>query len=138
MRKLAFVAVGIGLLGGLFFLFARQPPPQRAEYPEEAARILDLRVSAPSTRRSVVDLTVQGGKLKSGPTIIKLVQGQSLTIRIIADRSDELHLHGYDLHLVLSPNETATLAISAEQSGRFTYELHQANMELGAIEVYPP
>jgi hypothetical protein len=54
-----------------------------------------------------------------------------------SDIADELHLHGYDLHIKTKPGETATLRFNASKTGRFGYELHHAKAELGALEVYP-
>jgi hypothetical protein len=38
---------------------------------------------------------------------------------------------------MFEPNVPATLHFVADQTGRFTFELHGAGIELGALEVYP-
>ncbi len=83
------------------------------------------------------DVRVLHGKREAGPSVIKLMQGETVTLRVTSDVSDDLHLHGYDLHLHLKPNEAAALTFVADRTGRFTYELHHARLELGALEVYP-
>jgi hypothetical protein len=83
------------------------------------------------------ELTVSKGKLVSGPAIIQVREGDDVQLQITSDRADELHMHGYDLHLLLKPNVAATLAFKAEHSGRFDYELHHAHTDLGTLEVQP-
>jgi len=85
----------------------------------------------------VFDIVVQRGKRVSGPAILKVRQGDDVTLHITADTADEFHLHGYNLLVQLVPNHTATVHVVAKLSGRFTYELHKADLELGALEVYP-
>jgi plastocyanin len=85
----------------------------------------------------VVDIVVKQGKRVSGPAVIKVQQGDEVTLHITSDAADEFHLHGYNLLVHLAPNRTATLHFLAKLAGRFTFELHKADVELGAIEVYP-
>jgi hypothetical protein len=84
-----------------------------------------------------VDLIVSGGRLIQGPTVIRATAGDHVLMRITSDAEDELHLHGYNLKLHLRPNVPATLSFEARRTGRFTYELHRRDVELGALEVYP-
>jgi hypothetical protein len=85
----------------------------------------------------VFELVVRNGRLVSGPALIQVHEGQRVILRITSDATDELHLHGYDLHARIRPQETASLEFSANRTGRFGLELHKAHTELGALEVYP-
>ena len=85
----------------------------------------------------VFDIVVQRGKRVKGPAVLKVSQGDEVTLHITADTADEFHLHGYNLIVQLQPNSTATMHIVAKLTGRFTYELHKSDLELGALEVYP-
>jgi hypothetical protein len=89
--------------------------------------------SAPVT----YDVVVRHGRRESGPLIVKAHQGDELVIRITSDEPDEVHLHGYNLHLSLKPGIAGTLRFKANLTGRFTYELHKSDLELGVLEVYP-
>jgi hypothetical protein len=82
-------------------------------------------------------IVVQHGKRVSGAPILRVQQGDEITLHVTTDTADEFHLHGYNLLVKLRPNETATLHFIAKLSGRFTYELHKSDLELGALEVYP-
>ena len=85
----------------------------------------------------VFDIVVQQGKRVSGPGVLKVQQGEDVTLHITTDSADEFHLHGYNLLVQLRPHQTATLHFVAKLAGRFTYELHKSDLELGALEVYP-
>jgi hypothetical protein len=91
----------------------------------------------PSPRQEVFEINIRNGKAVSGSTLLKAHEGDEITLKIVSDRSDEVHLHGYDLHADLVPGETATLAFMATRTGRFGMEMHRSHTELGALEVYP-
>jgi hypothetical protein len=84
-----------------------------------------------------VDLVVAHGRLVSGPTVVKVMKNDRVVLSVTSDRADELHVHGINLHLKLKPGQTDSLDFVASVTGRFTYELHRADIELGALEVYP-
>lgn len=133
-----FVLAGLAALAGLFVLI-RQPnipppaPPLAARTAPAATRVPAATVPTPR----IFELVIASGKLQSGPRLIQLQQGEAVTLKITSDRNDELHLHGYDLHVHLQPHRPATLSFGADRSGRFEYELHQAQVELGVLEVQP-
>jgi hypothetical protein len=93
--------------------------------------------SNPSQATDIFDLVLKDGKLASGQSVIQVHRGEQVILRIKSNTTDELHLHGYDLHARIIPQETAVLEFSANRTGRFTLELHEAQTELGALEVYP-
>ena len=86
---------------------------------------------------NVYDIVVQGGRRISEPAVLKVHQGDDVKFRITSDVADEFHLHGYNLHVRVSPDQSAVLQFTAKLTGRFTYELHKSGKELGALEVYP-
>jgi len=92
---------------------------------------------APSAPGRAFDLTVRNGRPVPGPVVLKVTEGDEVTLRITSNRSDELHLHGYDLRAALKPGETVELHLTARLAGRFGIELHHANIEVGSLEVYP-
>jgi hypothetical protein len=84
-----------------------------------------------------VDLVVKGGRLVSGDPLVKVRQGDSVTLRVTSDKADELHLHGYDRHAHIKAGATAVVTLKADRTGRFPFELHKSHVELGTLEVYP-
>jgi hypothetical protein len=128
---LAFALLSAAVLAALYVWLRPQPDATpRARAPADAAN------AAPKPSGEF-ELTVAGGKLVSGPAVIRVAQGTRVTIRIRSDRADELHLHGYDLHARIDADEPAELEFEADKSGRFEYELHRSHLELGALEVRP-
>ena len=98
-------------------------------------------VETPRTTASklseVFDITVEHGRLVSKQRILVVHRDDDVTLHITVDKPDEFHLHGYNLLVELAPGKMATLRFRANLTGRFTYELHKTELELGALEVYP-
>jgi FtsP/CotA-like multicopper oxidase with cupredoxin domain len=154
MRKVLYLAVTVAILVGLFLALAPKkadspnapiaPAPQAApangdqSSPSAAAAgaVADT-ASLPAEGDTSVEIKVHHGRLVAGPAVIKLKQGDRVTLRVTSDSNDELHVHGYDLHLNLIAGQQAQLSFTADHSGRFEYELHHAHTDLGAFEVYP-
>lgn len=135
-RVLLFAVVSILILGGLFVIF--QPKSSNTTTPslQQSPQSTSGTVSPTASMDEIV-LTVQNGKIVNGPETITVTQGQKVTLKITADVTDELHLHGYDLSTDLEPNKEATLSFTADKSGRFPFELENAHIDLGAVEVQP-
>jgi hypothetical protein len=91
----------------------------------------------PSVRQEVFEINIQNGKIVSGSALLQAHEGDEVPLKIVSDRSDEVHLHGYDLDAHIAPGETATLAFTTGRTGRFGLEMHQARIELATLEVYP-
>src|SRR4051794_40546280 len=71
-----------------------------------------LRVADANT--TVVDIVVRRGRRISGPSVIKVKKGDNVTLRITNDAVDELHLHGYNLHVPVMPETPAVLQFTAK------------------------
>lgn len=146
MKNLFILLVGVALLAGLFLFMkpeAVPTAPVAAATPATANGAGPTAFNSPPSAAAdsavpkLFELIVEKGRLASGPAVIQVQQGESLTLRITTDHDDELHLHGYDLTLPLHANQAAELQLLADRSGRFEYELHHAHSDLGALEVLP-
>lgn len=138
-NTLLFLGLAVAVLVGLFYGLRGT---RQAEAPAQAALVTaaesPAQPLAPAPPKpQVFELIVSKGKLVSGPSVIQVREGDDVQLQITSDSADELHMHGYDLHLSLKPNTPATLAFKAEHSGRFDFELHHAHAELGTLEVQP-
>lgn len=102
-----------------------------------ACGVLATAAAAQESPARRVELRVAQGVPVGGPTVVKLVRGDEVELVVVADRADELHVHGVELHAQLSPGQPATLRFLAQRTGRFPIELHRAGVQLGALEVYP-
>jgi hypothetical protein len=121
LKRAGFVAVIVLVVGALWVFF-------RPQAPGNAKRAMT---------ETVFELVFVQGKLIAGPAVLRVRQGERLTVRVSSDSADELHLHGYDLRARVSPEAAAVLQFTADRTGRFGLELHKAHRDLGALEVYP-
>lgn len=130
-KALAFILGGIAVSGALWL----ELKPQGVSIEPLAAVAAVPAIEAPSTK--VFEIDIRNGKSGSGSPLLKAHEGDEIIVKIVSDRSDELHVHGYDLHADLIPGETTTLAFTATRTGHFGMEMHRSHTELGALEVYP-
>jgi hypothetical protein len=143
-KVLAFVLAGVAVSGALWLEFKPQeasivPLAAVAAAPASRAPSANLAQTTPqrSLRQQVFEINIRNGKPVSGSPLLEAHEGDEIILKIVSDRSDELHLHGYDLHADLVPGETTTLAFTATRTGYFGMEMHRSHTELGALEVYP-
>ena len=70
------------------------------------------------------DLQIEDKKLNFDPSVIKVKQGDTVTLRIDADESGTFHLHGYDIQKEVGPDGTTTMELTASATGRFNITFH--------------
>ena len=146
-KPIVFVAIALAVVAALWFFFK----PQREELPvADSAKVAaaggppamgaPAGGPAPTTQArhdETFELQIKGGRPVGGPVLLQVHEGEQVTLNIKSDGTDELHLHGYDLHAHITPDQTTTLQFNASHTGHFGLELHKARTELGALEVYP-
>ena len=84
-----------------------------------------------------VTLKVVDRKVIEGSGDITVREGDVVSMTIVANEDEELHLHGYDKTVDLTKNEPSTLTFIANISGKFPFELEHSKTELGAVSVLP-
>jgi hypothetical protein len=145
-KALAFILAGVAVSGALWLEFKPQQDgglptlfTAAAAVPavETPSTSRERRMPDPSVHREVFEINIRNGQVVSGSPLLQAHEGDEITLKIASDRSDEVHLHGYDLHADLVPGGTTTLAFTATRTGRFGMEMHRSHTELGALEVYP-
>lgn len=141
MKKSALLFTGIGLvlLSALFLWL--QPPPPAPALPAAAAPAAAIPEQAPAAPAvaevQVFEWVVKNGQRVSGPELVSVKVNDRVSLRLLSDRADELHLHGYDLHGETLADQPAMLGFVAEHAGRFGIELHKSGIELATLEVLP-
>ena len=70
------------------------------------------------------DLTVERGRVPQNMRLIRVQQGDVVTLRWRTDRPLLLHLHGYDIEKKIEPGGLAELAFTARATGRFPIHVH--------------
>ena len=137
-NALLFIGLAVAVLVGLSLLLRpAQTPAPAAPVPSTSADAAASPAVPQPPKPQRFEIVVSKGRRVSGPEVIQVVEGDDVELQVTSDRADELHLHGYDLHLSLKPDQPGMLAFKAEHSGRFDYELHHAHLALGALEVQP-
>jgi hypothetical protein len=140
-KGLLFIALGVVVLAALFVWLKPAPapsdasPPAVADADPDTADATAAATIAPEQHRII--WVIRDGQRTAGPQRVAIPVGDSVEIVIDSDHDDELHLHGYDLHLDVKANEPATLHFVADHTGRFDCELHHSDIALGALEVQP-
>ena len=93
---------------------------------------------AESTR---IELTLTGGELPRDQRVIRVRQGDDVTLRWTTDRPLTIHLHGYDIERALTPGTPVEMRFTARATGRFAIETHahgeKKERTVGYLEVHP-
>ena len=85
-----------------------------------ACAVFPAMAAAQDIRR--FDLVLKAGELPKDQRRIKVKQGDSVELHWTSDQPVRLHLHGYDIEVVVKPGEPAVTALSARIAGRFSVE----------------
>jgi len=91
--------------------------------------------TTPANLGQVVAITVAGGKVTGPKGRVKIKQGSVVTLRVISDVADEVHLHGYDKHVDVEKGGTADLTFTATLTGVFEAELETRALRLTELQV---
>jgi hypothetical protein len=93
--------------------------------------------SAAETR--AFELAVRNGELPAERRVVRVRQGDEVTLNWTTDKALVIHLHGYDIETSLSPAAPALMRFTARASGRFPVEIHGrgGHRVLAHVEVHP-
>ncbi len=73
---------------------------------------------------TTIELEVAGGKPVDGVQRFRVDARESVTIIVVGDTADELHIHGYDLVVGFSPGQPGSITFEADIPGIFEVETH--------------
>lgn len=77
------------------------------------------------------DLKIEQGRVPQSMRLIRVKQGDAVTLRWTTDRPIILHLHGYDIESKVAPDTVTEMAFIAHATGRFSVEEHKPNARGG-------
>ena len=85
------------------------------------------------------DLSVVEGAVSPEPRTLRVTQGDTVEIEWSTDREIHLHVHGYNIEVVVKPDAPAAMRFDADATGRFAVEEHGADRHHGIayLEVHP-
>lgn len=87
-----------------------------------------------------IDLAIRDGQLPKEQQLVRVRQGDEVTLRWTTDRLFTVHLHGYDIEAKLAPGAPVSMRFTARATGRFPIEIHGARGEERTVvylEVHP-
>ena len=67
----------------------------------------------------------------------RVPKGARVTMTVVADVTDEVHVHGYDIKGPVEPGKPATIFVRAELTGRFEIELEESGTQIAQLTVVP-
>jgi hypothetical protein len=82
-----------------------------------------------------INVTVANGKVNPSGTTIKVKAGQTVLVTAVSDAPDELHIHGYDKELALTPGKPASVKFTANMKGTFEIETHESGKLVAKLAV---
>jgi hypothetical protein len=77
------------------------------------------------------DLRIEKGRVAKAKRLIRVKQGDAVTLRWTTDRPLILHLHGYDIEKKVEPGAVTEMAFVARATGRFSVEEHKTDAKGG-------
>ncbi len=89
---------------------------------------------APGGQARTIDVTVTGDQMS--PSTISVHQGDKVTLNVTADRKEEIHLHGYDIHFEIEKaGDQVTKTFTADKTGEFEIEIESTSTHIGSLRV---
>jgi hypothetical protein len=82
-----------------------------------------------------IELRVAGDQVTGDTGRVPVPLGEQVTLSVTGDTADEVHVHGYDLTVPLTPGTPAELPFVATLPGVFEVELHDAGTVLVTLQV---
>jgi hypothetical protein len=91
------------------------------------------------------DIRIEQGRIPDSMRLMRVHEGDVVTLRWTSDRTLTLHLHGYDIEKRVAADAVTELAFTAKATGRFPIEIHaqgtggaaHEDAPFAIIEVYP-
>ncbi len=91
------------------------------------------RSTAPVVRRFTV--VVGAGKPVGGIAQLAANKGDTIDLTVTSDRTEPLHVHGYDLHKTVPAGGSATFSFKATIDGTFVIELESTSVQIASLTV---
>ncbi len=88
----------------------------------------------------LVELALTNGRLPEDRRVVRVRQGDEVTLHWTTDQAVVVHLHGYDVEGEMAPGKPVTMRFTARATGRFPIEVHGGRggeQVIGYLEVHP-
>ena len=92
--------------------------------------------TAPGPEVTAIEIVLTDGTVERVERFDVPLDG-AVRLTVSGDVSDEVHLHGYDLHADVAPGQEATIEFDATIPGVFEIELEETGALIGELQVAP-
>ena len=82
-----------------------------------------------------IDVVVTKGAPEGGVRDVTVKRGTTVRLHVEADITDEVHIHGYDLHGDVAPGSPAIVEFTADLAGKFEIEIEKAGFVIAQLTV---
>ncbi len=82
-----------------------------------------------------ITVTFAGGQVTGDTGRVPVSTGETVNITVTSDVADEVHLHGYDVKVNVTPGTPAVLTFQATIPGVFELELEGLGKQLLSVQV---
>ena len=82
-------------------------------------------------------IRVTGGQPAGGVKKMTVKKGDQIRFRVVDDRSEHVHLHGYDIEKPVGPGNPASYSVPATITGVFEIEIEDTGVQIGKLTVEP-
>ncbi len=82
-----------------------------------------------------VEYVFRDGKVQSGESRVTVRLGEPVTVRVVSDVAEEVHVHTYDLTADLAPGVAGEISFVADIPGVHEVELEGSHLHLFSLEV---
>jgi hypothetical protein len=89
--------------------------------------------SAPIAR--AFQVTVAAGKPVGGVQFLKANKGDTIELTVKSNVADEIHIHGYDLHMMVRAGGSVRFVFKATIDGNFVIELESRAEQIASLMV---
>ena len=94
--------------------------------------------NAQTKKTRVFDFAFRRGRVAADRRTIRVTQGERIELRWTTDAAVRLHLHGYDVELVLTPGKRRSMVLDAHTAGRYPVRIHgSGHRSVIYLEVHP-
>lgn len=78
---------------------------------------------------------IRDGRVQGGVESISADVGDTVELTVTSDVADEVHVHGYDLHAPVGPDQPAVVTFQSDIPGVFEIELEQRGLRIAEATV---
>ena len=161
LRNVALIAASLGLVVSLFIALREgdeestagtttvatttatteqtttEPPRTTTEESAPTTTEPPATTAPPPERVVTIRVNVVGAQPEGGIRRASVRRGRQVVLRVTADVTDHIHLHGYDLMADVAPGAPALIRFRATVPGRFEIELEDRRVQIADLEVRP-